>query len=77
MTDNNLIARTGHALYGDTWQSEMARALGTAPRTIRRYAAGEYSPPAGVYVDLLRIAIARRVGLDEAILGLKQRGDPL
>ncbi len=36
---SELFARAGEALYGDDWQSPMARALGLNLRTVQRLAA--------------------------------------
>ena len=60
MTDHPLIAAVGEALYGSRWQSEMARAIGVADRTMRRWVAGTHPVPAGVYAQLLELLRARR-----------------
>lgn len=44
MTRELMIA-CGRALYGDQWQSPLARALGINLRSIQRWAAGTYNPP--------------------------------
>ncbi len=52
-----LLREAGEALYGARWQSELARALGVSDRTVRRWAAGSFAVPAGVWEtirDLLR-----------------------
>lgn len=48
----------GEALYGPRWQSEMARDLDVADRTVRRWLSGDAIPP-GVGLDLLRVCGAR------------------
>jgi hypothetical protein len=40
-----LLREAGEALYGPLWQSELARALGVADRTVRRWIAGERALP--------------------------------
>ncbi len=55
MHPNALLIETGLALYGERWQTDMARALAISDRTVRRWAAGTETPRAGVYADLLRI----------------------
>jgi transcriptional regulator with XRE-family HTH domain len=54
-----LIVAVGTALYGSRWQSELARALGVAIRTVQRWAAGDIEPPAGVYGELAPIVEER------------------
>ncbi len=56
---DNLITQYGRALYGARWYTPMADDLGVAQRTVRRWAAGEYDPPPGVW-DELRALAARK-----------------
>lgn len=35
-----LLERTGRALYGQQWQSDLARDIGVSDRTVRNWAAG-------------------------------------
>ncbi len=58
--DAPLIIAVGRALYGSRWQSELARALGVSDRTVRRWAAGQEQPKAGVYRDVLVLVRERR-----------------
>ena len=51
MTDS-FIARIGRALYGERWQSAMARELDVNIRTVQRWAAGA-EPPMPAYAALL------------------------
>ncbi len=48
----SLLRESGEALYGSRWQSELARALGVADRTVRRWAAGEWAVPPNVGQEL-------------------------
>jgi DNA-binding transcriptional regulator YdaS (Cro superfamily) len=54
-----LLIACGQALYGQQWQSALARDLGVSDRTMRRWVAGEQSVPAGVALDLLRLTEER------------------
>ena len=65
MTPAPLIVRVGRALYGDRWQSELARALDVAGRTVRRWAAGEYEVPAGVWGEILALVRSQRRALGD------------
>ena len=49
---NFALMQYGHALYGPRWTSAMARALGVAPRTVRRWSAGEFHVPYHVWDEL-------------------------
>lgn len=64
----------GEALYGQQWQSALARDLGVADRTVRRWVAGTSEVPAGLYVDLLRLTQERAALLDS--LGPRLRKAP-
>jgi hypothetical protein len=66
MTPQHLITETGCALYGDRWQTDMARDLGVSDRTVRRWAAGTECPRPGVYEDLLRLCLERAAQLSDA-----------
>lgn len=46
------LARAGTLLYGERWQSELARAMGIGDRRVREWIAGERRPPAGVWADI-------------------------
>lgn len=61
---SRLLVECGEALYGPRWQSELARDLGVADRTVRRWVAGTSEVPAGLHVDLLRLTQERAAALD-------------
>jgi len=46
------IIQYGEALYGPRFQRELAEALGVNERTMRRWVAGDTSPPESVLDDL-------------------------
>ena len=58
-----LLREVGEALYGPLWQSEMARELEVAIRTVQRWAAGDNAIPPGVFVDLGGKVRERRAAL--------------
>jgi transcriptional regulator with XRE-family HTH domain len=63
MTPADLTA-AGRALFGTQWQKALAQALGVAPRTVRRWIAGERHPAPAVeeeILDLLASAWASRI----------------
>ena len=49
------LRAAGAVLYGPAWQSELARKLGVADRTVRYWVAGERPIPAGVWADIARL----------------------
>jgi len=51
----SLLARVGQALYGDRWQSDLARALSVGDRRVREWAACDRSIPEGIWDDLARL----------------------
>lgn len=61
---NRLLVECGEALYGSQWQTALARDLGVADRTVRRWVAGTSEVPHGLYVDLLRLTQERAALLD-------------
>lgn len=69
---SRLLAECGESLYGPRWQCELARDLGVADRTVRRWVAGATPVPAGVYVDLLRLVTERAVVLDALATRLRR-----
>jgi predicted transcriptional regulator len=71
---SRLLVESGEALYGPRWQTEVARDLGVADRTVRRWAAGTTEMPRGAYVDLLRLVTERRAVLDALATRLKVLG---
>lgn len=50
----------GEALYGERWQSPLARDLGTTDRNLRYWITGKHSAPAAVKDQL--VALLRRRG---------------
>jgi ribosome-binding protein aMBF1 (putative translation factor) len=58
-----LLREAGEALYGARWQSELARELNVSDRTMRRWAAGEFSIPEAVSAELRGILKAKGMAL--------------
>lgn len=70
------LAQVGEALYGLRWQSELARDLGVAVRTVQRWMDGSRAIPAGVPGELLELLKTRRqmIGCLAAELRQLKRG---
>ena len=59
MTTSNHLAAAGRALYGQLWQSALARDLGVNDRTMRRWVSGQ-EPPETIWADVISLLAARR-----------------
>jgi DNA-binding transcriptional regulator YdaS (Cro superfamily) len=53
------LAGFGRLLYGPRWQTELARACGVTPRTMRHWASGARPIPAGLGGLLFDLLSAR------------------
>lgn len=73
---SRLLKRCGEALYGPRWQSELARDLKVADRTVRRWVDGSSDVPDGVYLELLGLCNARAAELDDLIAVLPRAAAP-
>lgn len=67
----SLLVACGRALYGDRWQSPLARDLGVADRTMRRWVAGSYPVPDGIAADLFKLVQERRKDLGGLVKHLR------
>lgn len=72
----DILKDTGEALYGPRWQSELARDLGVADRTVRRWLSGATDMPPRVALDLWRLCEERAAALDEMAERLKRASTP-
>lgn len=64
-----LLRKCGEALYGQQWQSALARDLKVADRTVRRWAAGEFGMPPGLGIEVRQLLNKRRAELDALCRG--------
>ncbi|WP_406850126.1 hypothetical protein [Chromobacterium phragmitis] len=62
------LAKIGEALYGERWQTDLARELGLSDaRRVRQWMVGERPIPPGVWTDLHGLLQARRMHIDALI----------
>lgn len=62
----DLLREIGEALYGSRWQSDLARALNVADRTMRRWAAGDFPVPDGAWQEMRALLKDRGVQIAKA-----------
>ncbi|MEQ7870764.1 hypothetical protein V6R97_08930 [Chromohalobacter salexigens] len=68
----NDLEAAGEVLYGERWQSDLARALGISdPRRIRAFMHGERSIPPGIWDDIAQLLRKR----GQAAIALADRLD--
>ena len=65
--EQKLLHEVGEALFGDFWQCALARELGIADRTMRRWVAGTSPIPEGIAPELGRICKVRAKDFAERI----------
>ncbi|GAA0455234.1 hypothetical protein GCM10009095_23640 [Sphingomonas molluscorum] len=69
MRGAQILEAAGRALYGDRWQTPIARDLGTTYRTIRNWLAGQHAPPNDLRIRLEVLLRERGLAI-EAVLEL-------
>ena len=62
--ETSLLSELGAVIWGEHWQSPMARDLGVALRTVQRWAAGRYEPPPTVYARLREWLMVRSITIN-------------
>lgn len=61
-----LLRYAGEALYGDRWQTDLARGVGVADRTMRRWVAEPHIIPRGIWSDIQALLLNRVVAIENA-----------
>ena len=69
-----LLQDAGESLYGALWQSELARALGVADRTVRRWVAGDTAIPPGVWREIRDLLAKRAKAAEKLVARLERAG---
>ena len=57
----HILKMAGEALYGERWQSPLARDLGTTDRNLRYWCAGTHTGPADLDEKLIELLNRRRI----------------
>lgn len=68
----DLLCDAGQAMYGQRWQTPLAKSLGVSPRTVRRWVAGTTHVPATLEVILVAKLNDRSSGADAVAECLKK-----
>lgn len=66
----NRLKTAGEALYGPRWQTQLARDLGVADRTIRRWLSGSNDVPFDVWSEIINLLVERGERIDAALIDL-------
>jgi hypothetical protein len=61
--DRETLQAVGEALYGPLWQSDLARELGVAIRTVQRWGAGHFEIPDRIWPEVAAICAKRGAAL--------------
>lgn len=72
----DLLIKSGEALYGPRWQTELARDLNVTDRTMRRWVSTADDLPPGVALDLWRLCEERAADLTDLSEHLKTASIP-
>jgi hypothetical protein len=63
-----LLIEAGKVLYGERWQTDLARDLGLSDgRRVRQWLSGERPVPPGVLNDIEALLLARRAKMNETL----------
>lgn len=66
--NKSLLIAIGSALYGDRWQTDLARDLGLSDgRRIRQWLSGDRPIPDGIWDDLEKLLAKRKAVIDHAM----------
>lgn len=69
-----LLVAAGRALYGERWQTPVARDLGTTYRTVRNWLAGCHPTPVDLEPRLRRLLIARGSEIEALLVSISENG---
>jgi hypothetical protein len=68
-----MLIKSGIALYGERWQTELARSLGLSDgRRIRQWLSGDRPIPEGTWEDIEKLLANKRIILNETLVAIKR-----
>lgn len=66
--NREILIKAGKALYGDRWQTDLARDLGLSDgRRIRQWLSGDRPIPSGLWDDIAKLLNERKAIMDDAL----------
>jgi len=69
-TKKEFLKKSGQALYGERWQTDLSRDLGLSDgRRIRQWLSGDRPIPDGVWRDLAALLSERKAVINEVLNG--------
>lgn len=72
MDKNRMLVKVGFALYGERWQTDLARDLGLSDgRRIRQWLSGERPVPEGINDDLIQLLQERQKIIEHILTELQ------
>jgi hypothetical protein len=71
----DLLEEAGQALYGDLWQSALARDLNVNDRTVRRWIANDSPLPDGLASEVTQLLRQRGFALTAVLRKLPRNGE--
>ena len=75
--DRCRLEQVGQALYGDRWQSNLARALSVNDRRVRQWLSAERPIPSGLWTDISVLLRAKRATCDALLVELETHLQPI
>lgn len=63
-----LVRLGGEALYGNQWQTPLAKAIGVSDRTMRRWVTGQSHVPTSAADEMMQVAAHRANGIEQLLL---------
>lgn len=70
INEHSKLTKCGNALFGKTWQSQIAEALNVDSRRIRQWLAGERPVPDGVWSEIKVLAEQRKKQIEDLLLSI-------
>lgn len=69
------LARAGKAMFGDRWQSDLARSLNVGDRRVREWVSGDRSIPDGIWSDIAVLLRQRSSDASALLRDIEQVGN--
>lgn len=74
LSDHDLFAKAGHALFGDNWKSPLAEALDIRETSVRAMAKGRVRIPPGIWRSMFHLLMEEVARLNALAKAASDRG---